>query len=159
HSAAPTQQAPTGASLTYYGGNLVNHAAYTNVFWGGYWSTNSTGQSERTYLDNFMKTVGPSPDFASVLLQYAQSGQPISTGTYQGDKQITTEPGAKIDDSVIQTTIQSWINSGLVPAPSLDQVYVLNFPPGTQVTMGTDASCTQFCGYHGTVKTSSGVGG
>jgi len=159
HVAKPQQTAPTNANLTYYGGNLVNHATYTNVFWGSYWSTNATGQSERTYLDNFMKTVGPAPDFASVLTQYAQSGQPISTGVYQGDTQITTEPGAKIDDSAIQTTIQSWINAGLVPAPSLDQVYVLSFPPSTQVTMGTDASCTNFCGYHGTIKTSSGSGG
>ena len=159
HRTAPNNHAPTGAHLTYYGGNLVNHATYTNVFWGGYWSTNSTGQTERTYLDNFMKTVGPAPEFASVLTQYAQASQPISTGVYQGDAQITTEPGATIDDSAIKTTLQSWIDAGLVPAPSLDQVYVLNFPPGTSITMGTDASCAQFCGFHGTAKTSSGTGG
>jgi hypothetical protein len=156
---AVTSGAPANANLTYYGGNLVNHATYTNVFWGSYWSTNASGQTERTYLDNFMKTVGPSPDFASVLTQYAQSGHPIGTGVSQGDKQVTTEPGAKIDDSAIKTTIQSWINAGLVPAPSLDQVYVLNFPPGTQITMGPDASCTNFCGYHSTIQTTSGSGG
>ncbi len=154
-----TSSAPASANLTYYGGNLINHATYTNVFWGGYWSTNSTGLSERTTLDNFMKTVGPSPEFASVLTQYAQPGKPIGAGVYQGDKQIATEPGAKIDDSAIKTTIQSWIDAGLVPAPSPDQIYVLNFPPGTQITIGPDASCTNFCGYHSTINTSSGAGG
>jgi hypothetical protein len=154
-----TSSAPASANLTYYGGNLINHATYTNVFWGGYWSTNSTGLSERTTLDNFMKTVGPSPEFASVLTQYAQPEKPIGTGVYQGDKQIATEPGARIDDSAIKTTIQSWIDAGLVPAPSPDQIYVLNFPPGTQITIGPDASCTNFCGYHSTINTSSGAGG
>jgi hypothetical protein len=154
-----TPAAPANANLTYFGGKLVNHATYTNVFWGGYWSTNATGQTERTTLNNFMSTIGPSPDFASVLAQYAQSGQPIGAGAFQGDKQVTTEPGAKIDDATIKTTIQSWINAGLVPAPSLDQIYVLNFPPGTQITMGPDSSCTNFCGYHSTIQTASGTGG
>src|SRR5258708_38975254 len=52
HLAKPVQTAPANANLTYYGGNLVDHATYTHVFWGSYWSANPTRQSERPHPEN-----------------------------------------------------------------------------------------------------------
>lgn len=150
--------APAGAKLVNYGGNVVAKATYNNIFWGAYW-TQGAGLDERKYYNSFLQTIGTAPEFASALTEYASAGKPIGTGTYAGENLISTEPGKAIDDAVIQTTIQDWVNKGLVPAPSLDQVYVLNFPPGTSVTLGTSASCTQFCGFHSTIRTTSGTGG
>ena len=151
--------APAGAKLTYYGGNVIEHPTYTNVYWGAYW-TSGAGLGERQFYNGYTQAVPTSSEFTSVLTEYTGAGgKTINPGSYAGDKSITTEPGSSIDDSQIQTTIQSWINAGLVPAPSLDQLYVLYFPPGTSITMGTDGSCTTFCGYHGTIQTTSGSGG
>src|SRR5882672_123279 len=33
--------APTGAHLTNYGGNVIEHPTYTNVYWGAFWTSGS----------------------------------------------------------------------------------------------------------------------
>ena len=162
HAARPAQAtntAPANAHLTYYGGNVIEHPTYTNVFWGAYWQSGA-GLTERQYYNNFTQAVPTTSEFTSAMVEYTgQGGKTIHNGVYAGEKSIATEPGKTIDDAQVKTTIQSWVNAGLVPAPSLDNVYVLYFPPGTSVTMGTDASCTTFCGFHSTIQTTSGSGG
>ena len=156
---APTANAPAGAHLTNYGGNIIETPTYTNVYWGAYW-TSGTGLTERQHYNGYTQTAATSADFQSVLAEYTgPGGKSIHNGVYAGEKLISTEPGKTIDDTQIQSTIQSWVNAGLVPAPSPDALYVLYFPPGTSITMGTDGSCTTFCGYHSTIQTTSGSGG
>ena len=158
-AAQATNTAPTNAHLTYYGGNVIETPTYTNVFWGAYW-TNGAGLTERQYYNGYTQNVPTTSEFTSAMVEYTgQGGKTIHNGVYAGEKSIATGPGATIDDAQVKTTIQSWVNAGLVPAPSLDNVYVLYFPPGTTVTMGTDASCTKFCGFHSTIQTTSGTGG
>ena len=162
HSPRPAQAtsaAPATAHLTYYGGNIIEHPTYTNVFWGAYW-TSGAGLTERQYYNGYTQSVATTAEFTSAMVEYTGAGgKTIHNGVYAGEKSIATEPGKTIDDAQVKTTIQSWVNAGLVPAPSLDNVYVLYFPPGTSVTMGTDASCTTFCGFHSTIQTTSGTGG
>jgi hypothetical protein len=154
--------APTGAFLTYRGGNIVENATYVNVFWGAYW-TSGTGLAERQYQNAYMTAVAPSAEFASVLTQYTGAGgKTIHTASFQGEKLVSGEPGGtskKIDDSAIGPAIDSWIAAGLVPAPTINTVYQIYFPKGVSITLGTDASCTTFCGYHSTVRTTRGSGG
>lgn len=162
HSPRPAQAAntaPANAHLTYYGGHVIERPTYTNVFWGAYW-TSGAGLTERQYYNGYTQAVPTTSEFTSAMVEYTgHGGKTIHDGVYAGEKSIATEPGASIDDAQVKTTIQSWVNAGLVPAPSLDNVYVLYFPPGTRITMGTDASCTTFCGFHSTIQTTSGTGG
>lgn len=156
---AATNTAPAGAHLTNYGGNIIETPTYTNVYWGAFW-TSGAGLAERQHCNSFTQTVATAPEFASVLAEYTgPGGKTIHPGVYSGEKLISGEPGASIDDAQIKTTIQSWVDAGLVPAPSLDVVYVLYFPQGTSIKMGADGSCAQFCGYHSTIQTTSGAGG
>jgi hypothetical protein len=59
-----------------------------------------------------------------------------------------TYKAKKIDDTEIQSLIKSWIAAGTVPAPTSQTLYFVYTPPNIKVTSGTDASCTNFCGYH-----------
>ena len=150
-----TPDFPAGAQLFYNGGKVNSAPVYTNVFWGSYWT--GAGAATASHIDSFMSTVAPSPDFASVLSQYATSTQTIGVASYSGKVNISTDPPATIDDVAIQAQIQSWIDAGTVPAPSANEVYSLNFPPGITVTMQGSASCSAFCGYHSAFNTTSGA--
>src|SRR3954470_13828568 len=127
HTARPgqvTSNAPTNAHLTYYGGNVIEHPTYTNVFWGAYW-TSGAGLTERQYYNAFAQAVPTTTEFTSAMVEYTgPNGKTIHDGTFAGEKIISGEPGKTISDDQIKTTIQSWLNGGLVPAPSLDTVYV-----------------------------------
>ncbi len=63
---------------------------------------------------------------------------------------VTTPAAATIDD----TEIQQWLASQLDgthpewPAPDADTLYVLNYPPGTTITLFGETSCVGFHGYH-----------
>ena len=157
--AAVTNTAPANAHLTYYGGNIIENGKFTNVYWGAYWASGA-GLTERNWYNGFTAAVPTSPEFNSAMVEFTGAGgKSIHVGSYLGEKSISGEPPKTIDDSVIKTTIQGWVNQGIVPAPSLDQVYVLYFPPNVSITMGSDGSCTTFCGYHSTIQTASGTGG
>jgi hypothetical protein len=67
------QAAPAGALLSYYGGKIVQHLTYVNIYWGSHWST-ATGYAERAAMNNFVNIVGSSAEFASVLRQYTGPG-------------------------------------------------------------------------------------
>ena len=160
--AALTGNAPSNAKLAYFGGNIIENPTYTNVFWGAYW-TSGTGLTERNYMNSFAQTVLPTNEFLSAMVEYTgPAGKTIKLSKYAGEKAISGEPGGTsktISNDQIRTAIDGWIAAGLVPAPTPDVVYSLHFPPGVQITLDTDASCTAFCGYHNTIQTTRGTGG
>src|SRR4051812_23907542 len=96
HSTASSrisQYAPANSHLSYFGGKIVEHPTYVNVFWGAYW-TSGTGLTERNHMNGFTQTVATSAEFASVLNQYTQSdGKAVQAGTYVGEVLISSEPG------------------------------------------------------------------
>ncbi|HEX8790320.1 MAG TPA: hypothetical protein VF765_05160 [Polyangiaceae bacterium] len=146
---------PAGAQLVYNGGKVNSSSTYLDVFWGSYWS--GAGAATASHIDSFMSTVGPSPDFASVLEQYSTSTQTIGVGKYAGKVFVATDPPSTVDDTAIEAQIQSWIDAGTVPAASDNEVYSIAFPPGVTVTMQGSASCSAFCGYHSSFTTTSGA--
>jgi hypothetical protein len=150
-----TPDFPAGAQLTYNGGKVNSQSTYLNVFWGSYWS--GTGAATASHIDSFMSTVGPSPDFASVLEQYSTPTQTIGVGKYGGKVFIATDPPSTVDDTAIESQIQSWIDAGTVPPASDTEVYSIAFPPGVTITMQGSASCSAFCGYHSSFNTTSGA--
>ena len=159
---ALTGSFPANAKLANFGGNIIENPTYTNVFWGAYW-TSGTGLTERNYMNSFAQTVLPTSEFLSAMVEYTgPAGKTIKAGKYAGEKAISGEPGGttkKITNDQIRTAIDSWIAAGLVPAPSVDVVYSIHFPPGVTISLDADSSCAQFCGYHNTVTTTRGTGG
>jgi hypothetical protein len=57
-----------------------------------------------------------------------------------------------VDDTQIADEIDAQINSGTLPAPDADTLFMTYFPPGITITHGTYRSCAPggFCAYHST---------
>ena len=53
-----------------------------------------------------------------------------------------------MQDSAIQSLLQSEIASGTLPAANANSLYFVFLPPGTTVKQSGAASCKDFCGYH-----------
>lgn len=64
--------------------------------------------------------------------------------------------GSVISDSQIQVLIAQNIQTSVLPKPDSETLYVLFLPPGMSVSLGSDASCQTFCGYHDTFQLSGG---
>jgi hypothetical protein len=56
-----------------------------------------------------------------------------------------------VSDEQIQTALQGWISDGTVPATTANTLYFVYLPPDVVSTLGSDQSCTQYCGYHNQV--------
>ena len=83
-----------------------------------------------------------------------KTNQHIADGAFQNI--VTIMPsvtGSTVDDTQIQSEIESQINAGHLPAPALDAqgnpvtYYAIYFPPGITITQGGSQSCVSggFC--------------
>lgn len=104
------------------------------------------------------RVIGETPYTAGMHDRYATGGVVGPTGAptkvivHAGEQYSRIFPGLtyaqmSIDDSEIQTRLKAAIADGTVPNRK-DALYMIFVSPGTTVTLGTDASCTAFCGYH-----------
>ena len=75
----------------------------------------------------------------------------IGHGTFEGS--ITIAPSvtsSTVDDTQIQSELNSQISAGKLPAPDANTIYMIDFPKGITITQGGSSSCQAFCAYHGT---------
>jgi serine protease len=153
--------APAGAHLTYYGGKVIQNVNVTQVLYGS-----------GTYIPQLTATSGTT--MASFYNQATTSGvwdwlseyntsspaQSIGRGSFNTVKQITpssSHNGSTIDDSAIQAELAAQIQSGALPPPSDNAIYMIHFPKGKTITEGGSSSCVAggFCAYHGTLQIGS----
>jgi len=132
------------ANVTYHGGPLLQNVQIQSVFYGQAWSTNSSLQQQIQQTDTFLQYFVTSP-YVDVLKQYNVSG-----GTFIGSDVVAQNPsgGQTIDDSQIQSILNSEITSGKVSAPNANSLYVFFVEPGVLVTANGQNSTTDFAGYH-----------
>lgn len=161
--------APSGATLTYYGGRVISNVEVVQVLWGqGNYlpQVTSTGTpSMKSFYTNVLKS-----PYVDWLVEYntpASRGtnQTIGHGTFLGQYQITpSSRSTSIDDTTIQAEISAQIRSGKLPKPSTDAggnsntYYAIYFPAGTTISLSGQGSCQVFCAYHGTVAATSTLG-
>ncbi len=142
---------PANAHLTYNGGALIQNVTVYTIFWGNGWSGDASMQGIMGQVNQFFTDILVSP-LIDQLSEYNVPGKyTIGHGSLAGSKVITAgAPGAgtTIDDSVIQTTLQGWINGGQVPGVTPNMLYFIYFDKQVTVTMEGGSSCTDFCGYH-----------
>ncbi|HVO31560.1 MAG TPA: hypothetical protein VMV18_12525, partial [bacterium] len=153
-SGVSANAASSSAHLNYYGGHVISNARVVVVFWGS--NVNSTTQSK---IGDFFSSVLDSP-YMDWLSEYdtnvsGGTNQHIGRGTFAGAVTITpSHTGSSIDDTQIQSELNSQISAGKLPAPDADTIYMTYFPKGISITQGGSQSCVQFCAYHGTFKRS-----
>ena len=114
----------------------------------------------------FNDILGANSGYISLLTQYntpaaGGTNQTIGNGTFEGLFQIVpsaANSGSVIDDTQIQAELLAQISAGHLPAPVLDAagnmntLYMIYFPSGVTITERGQASCVQFCAYHGTTS-------
>lgn len=72
------------------------------------------------------------------------------------NKHIASGASVTLQDADVQKMISSAISAGVVPAADANTLYVLFFPSGVTIQLGSDASCSTFCGYHDSFVGASG---
>src|SRR5438309_1184609 len=111
------------AHLTYNGGHLVTNVQVFSVFWGKLWGTSPSSVQLMKDLNQFFTTILVSP-LIDQLAEYDVPGQAIGHGSFIGSKLIKTKtPGSSITDSAIQTQLQLWIKTKVVPANNKNTLY------------------------------------
>jgi hypothetical protein len=147
HGAKPKRVAgAAGPQLVYNGGPLLANVEVTTIYWGSAWNSDPL----MNQLEAFFNFVVAS-SLIDQLAEYSVPGFTVGRGKRGACAMVGSDPGATIDDSAIQTALQGWIASGLIPAPNANSVYFIFFPSGTTVTLQGQSSCVDFCGYHNNV--------
>jgi hypothetical protein len=165
--------APSGAHLNYYGGRVVSNIQVVQVLYGAGSYIPQITSTASPSVATFYQGVLNSP-YVDWLTEYATTGlgpptsnQTIGRGSFS--QQVTIAPsaannGATIDDSNIKAELSAQIQAGTLPAPTQDAAgnnntyYAVFFPHGKKITMQGNASCVQFCAYHGTIANAGGMG-
>lgn len=144
----------TKPHLTHHGGPVLSNVEVFTIFWGAAWQQPAQialiGQ-----LNNFFDTILKS-SLIDVLAQYHTATQKIGQGTRVGTTTITSpQPGTllpsgrrEVSDSDIQTVLQGWIKKGAVPPNNSNTLYFVYLPPNVVSVLGSQKSCSNFCGYH-----------
>jgi hypothetical protein len=140
-AAAPAPQ------LTYRNGPLLTSVEVFTIFWGKDWQVAANAQISQQ-MNAFFDYILTSP-LLDQLAEYSVPGKSIGHGKRTGTVNLTaSEPGKSVQDSAIQSLLQSEIASGTLPAANANSLYFVFLPPGTTVKQSGAASCKDFCGYH-----------
>ncbi|KAI8616600.1 hypothetical protein BC830DRAFT_1117354 [Chytriomyces sp. MP71] len=138
----------TGSSyyLQYFGGPLLTSVQVTNIFLG----RNVTYQSETNI---FIKFLVRSPLFDLVSAEYSVPGMTIGYGSFvtsfvETKNSIVNK--MKVTDEMVQTYLLGLIKSRII-SPNPNSAYSVYLQPGVVVTQQGLNSCSDFCGYHGTI--------
>jgi len=140
----PVTAAPAAAKLTYRNGPLLTNVEVFTVFWGSGWQNSPLIQQ----INDFFSYIVASP-LIDQLGEYSVSEKTIGHGKFVGTLTVTSPaPASTVQDSDIQDLIQQQINSGALPAPGPNTLYMVYTETGVTVDQGGSASCQDFCGYH-----------
>jgi hypothetical protein len=159
--------APAGAHLSYFGGPVVTNAHVVQVLYGsGSYLPQLTTTTTPSMASFFGDILGMNSGYIDLLSQYSTpatggTNQTIGRGIFDGLFQIVPSAannGSTINDTQIQAELLAQIGSGKLPAPvydaagNADTIYMIYFPPGKTLVLGTSTSCVAggFCAYHGT---------
>jgi hypothetical protein len=145
-AAGPTPQ------LAYNNGPLLTSVQVFTVFWGSAW-TQSPQLDLAGQINDFFTFIVTSP-LLDQLAEYQVPAYPIGEGSFVGSFTIAdADPAAQVSDGDIQALLQQEIGSNAAfPQPGPNSLYFVFTPPGVTVSLGSDLSCSVFCGYHDAIN-------
>ena len=144
HAQMLTAKGTAGGGLAVYNGGPLWKSGYRwqSVYWGTYWQGKNLPFSSAE-VDKAVADIEADRSYSGRLSEYD-----VGQGTVLPGKIAATNPPSAIDDSQIGPQIASWIESGLIPELGQQGAYNIFLSPGTTVTLGGSASCSQFCDFH-----------
>ena len=132
-----------GYNFTHHGGPVIANVKVVTVFWNSH-------VPDQGKLNSFYRTIVDSPHM-DWLEEYNTSEQSIGRGSFLASYVDTGAPTrTSLRDPDIQKEIGRLIDTGKVPEPDADTLYMVHFPAGVAIEMEGNHSCQQFCAYHGT---------
>ncbi|MDE3137226.1 MAG: hypothetical protein KGL59_11675 [Acidobacteriota bacterium] len=156
--APPPAAAPRFPGFTYHGGPIVTSPVVYTSFWGGLWARDAAHQQAAARLVQFCRDL-LSSKFMNVLSQYG-----VGNGRFAQSSNISNV-AAQLSDAAVQQTIQTAIDSGLIPEPPSgisSQVLIVFLDESVEVkdqalgvVMCEPQGDTAF-GYHNSFTTTAG---
>lgn len=149
--------------LVYYGGGVISNVQIVQVAW-----TPEVSADRKDKLSDFYKTI-LGTTYLDWLQEYDTIGllgvdglpgsdQHIGRGAFVGAFVVTPSiQASSLEDADIQLVLAEQIGSGALPEPDLDDkghvrsLYMIDFPPGYEITHGGMKSCVVFGAYHSTL--------
>jgi hypothetical protein len=148
-----------GAStMLYYGGSVFSSVNAISVIWGA--NVNKTTVAD---IGGFLGAIVNST-YVDQLSEYDTNnivgvngrkgtGQTIARGTYFGQVQITPkDKKTTLTDKDIRKELEYQISKGVLPANSLNNLYMIYFPSDITINLDGSLSCQAFGAYHEAVS-------
>ena len=131
--------------LRWYGGPVLARAKVVAVQWG----------SASEPVADFYKTFVASAAYRW-LSEYDTSSQSIAAGSFAGAVRISPVKarGTSLTDAQVERELAAQIAAGVLPVPDANTVFMVHFPAGVRISLGSSHSCEAggFCGYHSAFK-------
>jgi len=136
---------PTGpggaAGFINRNGSQIAHPNVTNVYLGPFWG-------DRNLVESFSKAVLEN----GYLDPLRDLGYGTGPGTYLGAIDgPALDPGSTFTDDDAQAMVERLMGDGTLQGDA-NSLFVFILPDGVTSTLGSDQSCTAFCGYHDSVS-------
>lgn len=133
-------------SVVYGGGPILDHVQIETVFYGRQWYTDPVLYQSTGTIDGYFSDVTQS-SYMDLLNEYG-----VGQGNFlDGVINLGNPPrGSVVDDTEIQTMLDTGIRLGYFDAPTPNQLYFVFTPPNVLVTAGEGDSQHEFLGYHTT---------
>lgn len=143
----------TTPTMLYYGGPVLSKVKVVLVIWGSQVNATTvagigafyTGIVKSTFVDQLSQ-------YATGLTGvngHAGTHQAIGRGTYAGQFKIgPANKSTALTDAAVQKELKAQIAAKHLPVADLNTLYMVYFPAGTSISIGTDASCRTFSAYH-----------
>jgi len=149
------RQVPT---VQFFGGNVLSHVQAQALFLGSSWSSGASASLTGT-VNAYLKDVTNS----AYMDALTQAGYGVGRGSAVAGAldNVLLPANSVINDSSIQSKIQTDINNGLLQTPNSNTLYIVYVQPNVAVNLGFGQGTTQqgILGYHGAFggQTASGV--
>ena len=148
----PARHQASGAEL-YYGGPVISKVKVVAVMWGS-----GVNAGVQAGIGGFF-TAATNSTWFDLMAQYATdltgvnghkgTNQTISRGTFEG--LVTIKPHNKsthLTNKAVQKELLKQIDAKALPAADVNTVYMIYFPPGITISLGSLQSCSSFGAYH-----------
>jgi hypothetical protein len=131
-------------AVVYGGGPLLDHVQIETVFYGQQWHADPALYQSTGTIDGYFNDITQS-SYMDLLNEYG-----VGRGSFRDGVINLGDPprGSVVDDSEIQTMLDTGIHQGYFDAPSPNQLYFVFTLPNVLVTTAEGDSQTKFLGYH-----------
>jgi hypothetical protein len=133
-------------TVTSHGGAVLPNVEVQALYYGSDWSNNPTYYSQTGYLEGFLGNIVNS----SYMDMLTRAGYGVGRGTQDGGKISLTNVNKSqyLTDGQIRSTIQGYINNGVLKSPNANTLYVFYVEDNVAVSAGGQTSQNNFLGYH-----------